>query len=100
MKTLYYILYAAFNNSGPSESIYKTNIFDQEKLQYEFDKAALRMKNGDSLEYGKSDKKRFYPAMLYVEKENDELFWYDEKGRKHSYEIKSELLKKEISAKK
>lgn len=71
--------------SGPSETIFQTEEFDKDLIQKTFDMECWNLENGEDLEYGKEDGKQFYPAMLYVEKEQDVLIVHTRSGHKKQY---------------
>lgn len=88
----YFILYYANDNFGPPVTVFKTNKFDKELLQNTFDQFAVKMGEGDILEYGKSDKKTLYPSMLEVEMTSKGLIRFTPNGRKVKYIPKSERV--------
>lgn len=81
MKTTFIIIY--YTNTSPlGEDVFTTNVFNKTELETQFKNLCDKLQNGESAEYMKEDNKRFYPSMLYVEKENDILYSYTYTGKK------------------
>lgn len=84
--TVYWIKYHP--NDGIPKKVYETYVFDEQDLQKRFDNFLENIKVGEMLEYGKSDKKNFYPAMMTVEKTKKGYIAYNQHGRRQTYKPK------------
>lgn len=69
-----------YTASGKSERVYETNSFDQEAIQAKFDEAAVLLKDGEELEYGKTTPEAVHPCMLVVERTGGKLERWGARG--------------------